>query len=84
MKNGYYESGGDKYWFKNDKYHCENGPAVEYTDGTKAWYLNGKLHRESGPAVTFVNGTKGWYLNDKRYTQEDYIMKMRKRKLKNL
>ena len=31
-----------KYWFKDDKLHREDGPAVEYRDGSKGWYLNGK------------------------------------------
>jgi len=26
--------------------HCEDGPAVEYSDGVKEWYLNGKLLTE--------------------------------------
>ena len=31
---------GDKYWYFNGKYHCEDGPAIEKHDGTKYWYLN--------------------------------------------
>lgn len=31
---------GNKRWYLNDKYHCEHGPAIEYSDGTKFWYLN--------------------------------------------
>jgi len=26
---------------KDGQMHCENGPALECTDGTKYWYLNG-------------------------------------------
>lgn len=51
------------FWYKNDKLHRKNGPAIEYTDGGKEWYLNGLLHREDGPAVEKADGTKGWYLN---------------------
>jgi hypothetical protein len=42
---------GTKYWYRNDKLHREEGPAVEYPNGNKYWYYNGYLHRENGPAV---------------------------------
>ena len=54
---------GSKYWYLNDQYHREDGPAVEYSDGSKEWYLNGKYHREDGPAVECASGTKLWFLN---------------------
>lgn len=33
---------GEKYWRRNDKLHCEHGPAIEYADGNVEWYLNGE------------------------------------------
>ena len=33
---------GSKWWYLNDEYHREDGPAIEYASGTKLWYLNGK------------------------------------------
>jgi len=33
---------GNKRWYLNDKYHREDGPAVERATGYKAWYLNDK------------------------------------------
>ena len=33
-------------WYQNDKYHCNDGPSIEWSDGTKFWYQNGKVHRE--------------------------------------
>lgn len=33
---------GDKWWFKNDNIHNDNGPAIEYANGNKEWYLNDK------------------------------------------
>ena len=56
---------GTKYWALNGKYHRENGPAIEWTDGSKQWLINGKLHRTNGPAAEYTNGYKEWYLNDK-------------------
>ena len=38
----YVDANGTKYWSLNDKFHREDGPAVEYVDGTKRWLLNGK------------------------------------------
>ena len=32
---------GKKVWYKNGKYHRENGPAIEYIDGDNYWFLNG-------------------------------------------
>jgi len=29
-------------WRVNGKYHREDGPAVEYSDGNNEWHLNGK------------------------------------------
>lgn len=43
--------------------HCEEDPAVEYTDGAKCWYQHGKLHREPGPAIVTPLGSAGWYQN---------------------
>ena len=34
---------GDKYWYRNDQLHREDGPAVERADGDKEWWLNGQL-----------------------------------------
>ena len=64
MKNGLIIGRhGSKLWYKDDKLHNENGPAIIYDDGKSQWYLNGKLHREDGPAVIYSNGDKVWALN---------------------
>ena len=52
------------------KYHREDGPAIEYTNGTKAWYLHGERHRIGGPAIEWHNGDQSWYQNDE-YHRED-------------
>jgi hypothetical protein len=58
---------GRKDWYRNGKYHREDGPAVECTNGTKEWYRNGELHRVDGPAVECATGIKDWWLNGKRH-----------------
>ena len=72
------DTDGTKFWYLNDKFHCEDGPAVECADGDKRWFLNGKLHREDGPAVEDADGTKGWYLNDKYLTEQEHKEAMTK------
>ena len=55
----------NKYWYLNDKYHREGGPAIEYANGAKSWYKNGKLHRDDGPAFESVNGSTEYWYNGK-------------------
>ena len=39
---------GDKIWYKNGKYHREDGPAVEWPDGDKYWFIEGMQYTEEG------------------------------------
>ena len=39
MKNGRYRDVDQTFWFKNDKLHREDGPAMEGDDGACVWYL---------------------------------------------
>jgi len=59
-----------EYRNKDGKYHREDGPAVEYTNGDKFWYINGKRHREDGPAAEFDEGDKFWFLNGERHRED--------------
>jgi hypothetical protein len=34
---------GNKYWYKDGKFHHEDGPAVECVNGKKCWYKNDKF-----------------------------------------
>jgi len=54
----YVDDYGTKCWHWNNKFHREDGPAVEYANGGKEWYLNGKRHREDGPAIEYADGRK--------------------------
>ena len=56
---------GTKCWYLGNKYHREDGPAIEWTDGAKEWYRNGKHHREDGPAIEYADGAKEWWLDGK-------------------
>ena len=63
MRNGliineYY---GYKTWYKDDKIHRLDKPAVEWANGSKGWLQNGKYHRTDGPAVENADGYKDWY-----------------------
>jgi hypothetical protein len=58
---------GHRYYYKEGKYHRENGPAIETANGDKYWYKNGELHREDGPAMETARGTKSWYYEGKSH-----------------
>ncbi len=67
---------GNKYWYKNNAFHREDGPAIEYAGGTKSWLINGKYHRLDGPAVERPNGIKWWFINGERIhceTNEEFL-----------
>ena len=47
--------------------------------GTKVWRNEkGQKHREDGPAVEYADGGKDWHLNDIQYTEQEFLIKMRK------
>ena len=70
MKNGKYKQHHRIVYYKNNKYHREDGPAIILTDGTTEWYKNGELHRIDGPAVEYPNGDKYWYINDEMHRED--------------
>ncbi|WP_211206081.1 hypothetical protein [Psychroflexus torquis] len=76
-------NGNVKEWWLNDLRHREDGPA-ETNSMSNDWWINGKRHREDGPAIEHWNGFKQWYINDVEYTEQDYKLEMRSRKLKQL
>lgn len=57
-------------WYKNDKYHREDGPAVIYCNfAGEEWYYEGILHRVDGPAIS-LGSQKRWYLNGKLHRKD--------------
>jgi hypothetical protein len=72
MKNGLIiDEFGSKFYYLNNKFHKEDGPAIESFNGDKYWYLNGKHHREDGPALEYPSGYKEWYLNGQKIHCKD-------------
>jgi hypothetical protein len=66
MKNGLIvNQDGSKRWYKDDKLHRVDGPAVELASGSKKWYIDDQFHRTDGPAIEHANGDKWWSQNDK-------------------
>ena len=59
-----------KRYYKDNKLHREDGPAVEYPNGYKEYYINDKLHREDGPAVECANGDKFYYIDNKLHRED--------------
>jgi len=70
---------GDKFWYKEGKWHREDGPACEYADGAKYWFKEGKCHREDGPAGEYSNGSKFWYLNGLNYSEAEFNKEIAKK-----
>lgn len=65
MRNGLIiGSVGTKCWYKDDKLHRDDGPALKYTSGLEYWYQNGNLHRDNGPAIYYPNGNVAWMQNN--------------------
>jgi hypothetical protein len=84
MKPRYIEENDTKRWIlPNGVLHREDGLGYETSD-YKAFYINGKWHRENGPAIEYYNGGKEWWINDIQYTEQEYKIEMRSRKLKLL
>ncbi len=71
MKNGkYIDQYGTQRWWKDDKLHREDEPAIIYPSGTKFWFINDKRHRKDGPAFINSDGTQMWY-KDGEFHRED-------------
>lgn len=58
---------GNVSWYRDDKLHRSNGPAIKTVDGTLQWFVDGKMHRTDGPAWEGITGYKAWYFNGRRH-----------------
>jgi len=56
----------------------------EWLWGEKEWYLNDVLHREDGPACEYPNGGGEWWLGGIEYSEHEWKLEMRKRKMELL
>jgi hypothetical protein len=85
MKNGLVISEiGTRIYYLNDRFHRENGPAIEYISGSKEYWIHGQLHREDGPAAEFSSGIKWYFLNNQRFdTEQDHSKEIKRRKSLN-
>jgi hypothetical protein len=61
---------GDIEYYKNGKWHREDGPAIIYFDGYQEWCLEGKLHNLNGPAIIYSDGREEYWINGKQITKE--------------
>jgi hypothetical protein len=62
---------GCQMWFKDEKLHKIEFPAVITSDGWKFWFENGFKHREHGPAVRSPDGYEEWWTKG----ELDYVRK---------
>lgn len=63
-------------WYKRDKLHRLDGPAVESEYGDREWWYEGNLHRLDGPAIEWGCGGCSWFINGVHYTKEEYDKKI--------
>ena len=73
-------------YYDNGDLHREGGAAVIMINPQgsvtyNAWYRNGLKHREDGPAVN-QNGLAKYYIKDIRYTKEQFLDEIVKRKIR--
>lgn len=57
---------------QQDKFHCVDSPAIEYSTGGKCWYKHGVPHRIGGPAMTSPYGPDEYWVNGLKFTEEEY------------
>jgi hypothetical protein len=72
MKNGMYTStAGIIRYYKNDKLHRSDGPALIQPTGEEAWFLFGLRHREDGPAIYSSDGKfKSYYVHGRCHRKD--------------
>jgi hypothetical protein len=69
-------------YFKDCKWHREDGPAVVYP-GLKIWSINGQFHREDGPAKEWADGEGWWYLKGEIFMKHEWEAAIEKLKKNN-
>ena len=77
MKNGkYIECDGEvTRYYKNDEYHREDGPAIEWISGSQYWFRDGKRHRLGGPAISHKLHTRFdlYWIDGESFTEQEFI-----------
>ena len=53
-------------------------------DSDISWYKDGVVHREDGPAVERSYGGKAWWLNGRGYSEQQWLIVVRKIKLEKV
>ncbi len=61
---------GIQAWYKDGKYHRDDGPAFIWPNGTQYWYKDGEPHREDGPAFIWPNGYQSWWKDGKLHRED--------------
>ena len=55
-------SSGIQYWYKEGKFHRDDGPAVIFADGSNLWYKDDKPYKPSAHELMT------WKMNERRIT----------------
>ena len=75
MKEGVFKNSDNTVYYKNNQFHREDSPAIEWDNGSKHWYFHGLLHRTDGPAIDLVAPYLGytikkWSINGKWHRED--------------
>lgn len=64
---------GTKWWYRSDRRHRLDGPAIVRPDGFQCWFWNGLRHRLDGPAVICPDGTIEYWLNGNPVSEYEHM-----------
>ena len=56
-------------YYKDDKIHRDDGPAIILPAGSQKFFIEGKLHNEYGPAVVSYLGMREYYIDGRRHRE---------------
>ncbi len=56
-------------WYKDGKYHRDDGPAIITTAGSEIWMKDGVVHREGAPAI--ISGAVSRWIKNGKLHRED-------------
>ena len=71
MLNGLFiDDYGCHRYYKDDKIHRDDGPAIILPVDSVKYFIEGKLHNENGPATISYLGMLEYYINGRRHNEK--------------
>lgn len=73
MKNGKYTFDDSIRYYKDDRLHREDGPAIIWSCGDVEYWVDGFIHHEDGPALVYADGNERWWIQDDELTEHEFL-----------